>query len=68
MILTDFKKGLEAIWRGSKLEIESVLRDVCDKVLGECSKDQLEKRLVALGIVATIYQSVVESSDPPPTI
>ncbi|KAJ3059118.1 hypothetical protein HK102_010148, partial [Quaeritorhiza haematococci] len=28
-------KGLEALWRGSKLEVEAVLRDVCDKVLSD---------------------------------
>lgn len=54
-------KGLEAIWRGSKLEIESVLRDVCDEVLGDpkATKEQVAQRIRALGIVASIYQSVV---------
>lgn len=54
------KKGLEAIWRGSKLEIEGVLRDVCDEVLGDtsCSKEQITSRIHALGIIASIYQNV----------
>ncbi|KAI8644332.1 X-domain of DnaJ-containing-domain-containing protein [Parasitella parasitica] len=58
-------KGLEAIWRGSKLEIEGVLRDVCDEVLGDakCSKADLANRIHALSFIGTIYQSVI--SDEP---
>ncbi|GAA5813186.1 hypothetical protein MFLAVUS_006660 [Mucor flavus] len=54
-------KGLQAIWRGSKLEIEGVLRDVCDEVLNDdkCSKEEISKRLHALRIVGTLYQSVI---------
>ncbi|CAG7830460.1 unnamed protein product [Allacma fusca] len=35
------KKGIFALWQGSKLEVESVLRSVCDKVLSDplCDKD-----------------------------
>ncbi|RCH92728.1 hypothetical protein CU097_012068 [Rhizopus azygosporus] len=57
---TAAQKGLEAIWRGSKLEIEGVLRDVCDEVLGDtsCSKEQITSRIHALGIIASIYQNV----------
>ncbi|RCH90475.1 hypothetical protein CU098_009175 [Rhizopus stolonifer] len=59
-------KGLEAIWKGSKLEIEGVLRDVCDEVLGDtkCSKEELESRIRALGLIGTIYQSVVPEELP----
>lgn len=32
---------MEALWRGSKLEVESVLREVCDRVL-EPSVTELE--------------------------
>ncbi|KAI9276555.1 X-domain of DnaJ-containing-domain-containing protein [Sporodiniella umbellata] len=54
-------KGLEAIWRGSKLEIESVLRDVCDEVFCDktASKEEISQRVHALGIVASVYQAVV---------
>ncbi|KAK7518700.1 DnaJ domain protein [Phyllosticta citriasiana] len=37
-------KILAAAWRGSKFEIQSVLRDVCDKVLGD-KAIRLEKRM-----------------------
>ncbi|KAI8876956.1 DnaJ-domain-containing protein [Backusella circina FSU 941] len=53
-------KGLEAIWRGSKLEIEGVLRDVCDITLTDtkCNEEEMINRLQALGIIAKIYQGV----------
>lgn len=53
-------KILAAAWRGSKFEIQSVLRDVCDQVLGDKSV-KLEKRIErahALVIAGTIYQKV----------
>lgn len=28
-------KSMEALWKGTKLEIESVIREVCDRVLGD---------------------------------
>lgn len=59
-MLTTYQ-GLQAIWRGSKLEIESVLRDVCDEVLDDtkCSKEEFANRIHALRIIGTIYQSVI---------
>ena len=53
-------KILAAAWRGSKFEIQGVLRDVCDKVLGDKSV-RLEKRVErahALIIAGHIYQRV----------
>lgn len=53
-------KILAAAWRGSKFEIQSVLRDVCDKVLGDKSI-KLEKRIErahALVIIGNIFQNV----------
>ncbi|KAL4945587.1 hypothetical protein BDV06DRAFT_184328 [Aspergillus oleicola] len=50
-------KLLAAAWRGSKLEIQSVLRDVCDKVLGD-KRIKLEKRVEraqAMIIAGNIY-------------
>ncbi|KAI8145009.1 DnaJ-domain-containing protein [Fennellomyces sp. T-0311] len=54
------QKGLQAIWRGSKLEVESVLRDVCDKVLGDTtvSKETRKDRAVALKIIGSVYCKV----------
>ena len=53
-------KILAAAWRGSKFEIQGVLRDVCDKVLNDKSV-RLEKRVdraQALVLLGTIYQKV----------
>ena len=51
---------MEALWKGSKLEIEGVLRDVCDQVLDDpkCSKQDMTYRLRALTLIGAIYQSV----------
>lgn len=44
-------KGLRALFRGSKLEVESVIREVCDRVLSEpgLSREGMRKRAVAMG-------------------
>ena len=55
------RKGIDALWQGSKLEVESVLRSVCDRVLGDnVGADKLERkrRAEALKIVGEIYRSV----------
>ncbi|KAG9189685.1 DnaJ-domain-containing protein [Alternaria panax] len=51
-------KILAAAWRGSKFEIQSVLRDVCDSVLND-KKIKLEKRMErahALMIIGEMFQ------------
>ena len=53
-------KILAAAWRGSKYEIQGVLRDVCDAVLND-KHVKMEKRIErahALVISGTIYQNV----------
>lgn len=53
-------KILAAAWRGSKFEIQSVLRDVCDQVLGD-KRIKLDKRVErahALVIAGNIYSKV----------
>ncbi|KAJ5974952.1 hypothetical protein N7481_008659 [Penicillium waksmanii] len=50
-------KILAAAWRGSKFEIQSVLREVCDQVLGD-KRIRLEKRVErahALVLAGNIY-------------
>jgi hypothetical protein len=51
---------LDAIWKGSKLEVESVLRDVCDRVLTDptAPKETLKSRAIGLKIIGSIYQKV----------
>ncbi|XJO73067.1 hypothetical protein BDV3_004099 [Batrachochytrium dendrobatidis] len=54
-------KGLEALWRGSKLEVESVLRDVCDDALGDApgvSTELRKRRADALRILGQVYETV----------
>ena len=53
-------KILAAAWKGSRFEIQSVLRDVCDKVLNDKSV-KMEKRIErahALILSGEIYQNV----------
>lgn len=53
-------KILAAAWKGSRFEIQSVLRDVCDKILND-KNVKMEKRVErahALVISGTIYQNV----------
>lgn len=53
-------KILAAAWRGSKFEIQSVLRDVCDAALND-KKVKLEKRVEraqALIIIGEMFQKV----------
>lgn len=66
-------KILAAAWRGSKFEIQSVLREVCDQILGD-KRVRLEKRVErahALVLAGNIYSKVSfasalrNSSSPP---
>lgn len=57
-------KILAAAWKGSRYEIQSVLRDVCDKILNDKSV-KMEKRVErahALILSGEIYQNVRELS------
>lgn len=58
-------KILAAAWRGSKFEIQGVLRDVCDKVLYD-KNVKLEKRIErahAMVLCGTIYQRAARDPD-----
>lgn len=62
-------KILAAAWRGSKFEIQSVLRDVCDEVLGN-KKIPMGKRIErahALVLAGNIYAKVSITIMSPPT-
>jgi hypothetical protein len=59
-------KILAAAWKGSKFEIQGVLRDVCDKILNDKTV-RLEKRVErahALVLCGTIYQKVCHTPSP----
>jgi len=53
------EKGLQALFKGAKLEIESVLRETCDKVLEDPSitPAKANLRAVALQILGEAYTS-----------
>ncbi|PMD12594.1 DnaJ-domain-containing protein [Hyaloscypha hepaticicola] len=58
-------KILNAAWRGSKFEIQGVLRDVCDEILND-KKVPMSKRLEraqALVISGEIYQKAVRNPE-----
>ncbi|KAI9871223.1 MAG: hypothetical protein M1830_003186 [Pleopsidium flavum] len=58
-------KILAAAWKGSKYEIQGVLRDVCDKALND-KNVRMEKRIErahALVISGTIYQNAQRDPD-----
>ncbi|KAI9810032.1 MAG: hypothetical protein M1827_006730 [Pycnora praestabilis] len=58
-------KILAAAWKGSKYEIQGVLRDVCDKILND-KNIRMEKRVErahALVLSGTIYQQAARDPD-----
>ncbi|GAA5890852.1 hypothetical protein JCM6882_008835 [Rhodosporidiobolus microsporus] len=66
--------GLHALFKGAKLEVESIIREVCDRLLlpsslaPEDSKlptTTLRKRAVALGILGEVYAGVQKDPNAP---
>ncbi|QRW09839.1 X-domain of DnaJ-containing [Ceratobasidium sp. AG-Ba] len=59
------EKGLRALFKGAKLEIESVLREVCDRVLSDPSlqSSKLHLRAEGLQILGEAYLSVRKNED-----
>ncbi|KAJ1969615.1 DnaJ-like protein [Dispira parvispora] len=62
------QKGMDAMWLGSKMDIDSVLREVCDRVLNDksISKTEAKNRAMALKIVGDTYQRVAPEPEPIP--
>ncbi|KAL9932151.1 hypothetical protein V8E36_008923 [Tilletia maclaganii] len=54
------EKGMRALFKGAKLEVESVIREVTEKVLYDASVNKETQRLraIALGIVGEVYSGV----------
>ncbi|KAK0234724.1 X-domain of DnaJ-containing-domain-containing protein [Armillaria nabsnona] len=54
------EKGLQALFKGTKLEIESILRETCDRVLEDpnITRDKAQMRAVAMQILGEVYMSV----------
>jgi hypothetical protein len=53
-------KGMKALWRGTKLEIEAVLRQVCDEVLGDpkATVEMRRRRVSALRVLGEVFSAV----------
>lgn len=58
-------KGLAALFKGAKLEVESVIREVCDRILSEkgFSETQLERRADGLQILGEVYLSIKKEGE-----
>jgi X-domain of DnaJ-containing len=56
---------MQALWRGSKLEVEGVLRQVCDDVLGDVTVhvEKRRRRVIALRVLGEVY-AAVKAEDP----
>ncbi|WVQ85971.1 hypothetical protein IAT38_008139 [Cryptococcus sp. DSM 104549] len=61
------EQGMRTLWKGAKLEVESVVRDTCEKVLTSpgVPKDKLHLRAVALGLMGDSYLSVKKEGEAP---
>ncbi|CAF3416568.1 unnamed protein product [Rotaria socialis] len=51
-------KSMEALWRATKLEIESIERDVCDRALNDplCTRETQRRRCIALLKMGELWQ------------
>ncbi|PWZ01608.1 DnaJ-domain-containing protein [Testicularia cyperi] len=59
------EKGMRALFKGAKLEVESVIREVSERVLYDSSigKETQRLRAQALGIVGEIYMAVKKDKE-----
>ncbi|KZT01856.1 DnaJ-domain-containing protein [Laetiporus sulphureus 93-53] len=59
------EKGLQALFKGTKLEIESVLRETCDRILEDPAipRSKAQLRAVALQILGEAYLAVRKDQD-----
>lgn len=57
--------GVNALFKGASLEVESVIREVCDRLLSEenVPTADLKKRAVAIGILGQVFESVKKDKD-----
>ncbi|KAG2052376.1 DnaJ-domain-containing protein [Suillus hirtellus] len=59
------EKGIQALFKGTKLEIESVLRETCDRVLEDptISRSKAQMRAVAMQILGESYVATRKDVD-----
>lgn len=50
------EQGVRTLWKGAKMEVESVIRETCDKVLSDptVSRQKRDLRAAALGLMADV--------------
>ena len=53
------ESGMKTMWKGAKLEVESVVRETCEKVLSDTtiSAEKRALRAVALGLMGDVSAS-----------
>ncbi|EDR13430.1 uncharacterized protein LACBIDRAFT_309286 [Laccaria bicolor S238N-H82] len=54
------EKGLQTLFKGTKLEVESILRETCDRLLSDpaISREKVQLRAVAPQILGEVYLNV----------
>ncbi|KAI0822196.1 DnaJ-domain-containing protein [Trametes gibbosa] len=59
------EKGIQTLFKGAKLEVESVLRETCDRILEDPNvpRPKAQLRAVALMILGDAYSSVRKEED-----
>ena len=60
------EKGIQALFKGTKLEVESILRETCERVLTDptISREKSQLRAVALQMLGEAYMSVKKDAGP----
>ncbi|KAF8970957.1 X-domain of DnaJ-containing-domain-containing protein [Flammula alnicola] len=59
------EKGLQALFKGTKLEVESILRETCERVLEDptISREKAQLRAVAMQMLGEAYTGVKKDSE-----
>lgn len=52
---------MRTLWKGAKLEVESVIRETCDKALNDSSVSEQKRHLRAVGLTIIGEVSVLSS-------
>ncbi|BEJ15054.1 hypothetical protein CspHIS471_0408210 [Cutaneotrichosporon sp. HIS471] len=54
------EQGVRTLWKGAKMEVESVIRETCDKVLSDptVSREKRELRAAAMGLMGDAFISI----------
>lgn len=64
------EKGIQALFKGTKLEVESILRETCERVLTDptVSREKSQLRAVALQMLGEAYMSVKKDATGPGSV